>query len=69
MEILLNTVKSSRAAAGWRATAETVRLALEHGLPIHSGNHKYAGGYVGVDDLDGSRFVTAKLATQVLSCA
>ena len=43
-------------------TAETVRLALEHGLPIRIGNHKYVGGYIGVDDLEGSRFVSVKLA-------
>ncbi|MEY3082615.1 MAG: hypothetical protein RJA94_2600, partial [Pseudomonadota bacterium] len=45
-------------------TPETVRLALEHGLPIFLGNRKYVGGYVGVDDEQGTQFVASKQASQ-----
>ena len=63
-DVVVNRAKTRVQQPAGVPTAETVRLALEHGLPILSGNHKYVGGYVGVDDLDGMRFVTAKLATQ-----
>jgi hypothetical protein len=63
-DVQVNRTKTHVQQPAGAPTAETVRLALEHGLPIRSGNHKYVGGYVGVDDLEGSRFVTAKLAKQ-----
>ena len=63
-DVQVNRIKTHVQQPAGAPTAETVRLALEHGLPIRSGNHKYVGGYVGVDDLEGSSFVTAKLAKQ-----
>lgn len=59
--VSVNIGKTHVLQASGEPAPSTVALALQHGLPIHKGIHKYVGGYVGSCDVQGEALLRKRL--------
>ena len=59
--VSVNIGKTHVLQASGEPAPSTVAFALQHGLPIHKGIHKYVGGYVGSCDEQGEALLRKRL--------